>query len=594
MAIADLEVELKKGGLFTLFKKVIKPCEMNTPLVKFLTYLTFCLLVFGCKRESSNVSSEVYQNGERVLANGVVLPEIWPPDYPENEVRKKMNVPYLEERPNLIPINIGRQLFVDSFLIEETDLKTKYYQAEYYEGNPILEPTEKWERSLENAPYAAPFSDGVWYDEKFKKFRMWYLAAAASIHNKKNSFYTCYAESDDGIRWTKINQDIIKGTNIVDTMNRDASTMWIDRIEKDKNKRYKKIDVRRSTLNLRQYVLKYSEDGIHWSDGVAQSGDIFDRSTVYYNPYLEKWIFSIKHSGLTGRSRIYLEHENLEEGVSLAHKIYPGSKDLHLRYWFSADDEDPHHPDFPNIKPEIYNHDAIAYENLFIGYFSIWQGPENHDASKLQIQKRNEILLGFSRDGFHWDRPNHTPFMGVDQSDGAWNWGNVQSVVGSPIIVGDSLYFYSSGRRINKWLWDGYTSTGLAKLRRDGFASVSGTGYLTTRPLVFDNAKFLFVNAEVKGKLDVELLDEDGKVFEGFSKEDCISFNGNETKNMIMWKDGRNISSLNGKRFRVKFYLQNGNIYSFWVSSWETGESKGYTAGGGPDISPTGQDVPIK
>ena len=37
-------------------------------------------------------------------------------------------------------------------------------------------------------------------------------------------------------------------------------------------------------------------------------------------------------------------------------------------------------------------------------------------------------------------------FMGVNETKGAWNYGNMQSVNGVPLVVGDSLYIYSSGR----------------------------------------------------------------------------------------------------------------------------------------------------
>ena len=104
--------------------------------------------------------------------------------------------------------------------------------------------------------------------------------------------------------------------------------------------------------------------------------------------------------------------------------------------------------------------------------------------------------------------------MDVNETEGAWNWGNMQSINGTPLIVGDSLYFYSSGRRLNKIMWDSYSSTGLATLRRDGFVSMHANkneGYLTTEKLSFDGSYF-FVNADVKGKgamLKVELLDAD-------------------------------------------------------------------------------------
>ncbi len=46
-----------------------------------------------------------------------------------------------------------------------------------------------------------------------------------------------------------------------------------------------------------------------------------------------------------------------------------------------------------------------------IGLFAIWQGPSNEACGELGLQKRNDILLGFNRDGFHWDRPYRARFL---------------------------------------------------------------------------------------------------------------------------------------------------------------------------------------
>ena len=98
--------------------------------------------------------------------------------------------------------------------------------------------------------------------------------------------------------------------------------------------------------------------------------------------------------------------------------------------------------------------------------------------------------------------------MGVNMTEGAWNWANSQPIIGSPIIVGDSLYFYASGRRRNYEKLDTDMAPGLAKLRRDGFASMrtDREGYLMTSKVNFEG-DYLFVNADVKGELLVGLLD---------------------------------------------------------------------------------------
>lgn len=545
--------------------------------------------------------SALAQNKE--LPNGIIYPGQWPPRYEEPTVAKDMPVPYLSAKPDVIPINVGRQLFVDNFLIAETNLQAVSHKPVFYADNPVLEPTEEWENTIEGAPYAAPFSDGIWYDEKDRKFKMWYLAGAGAIHKQdKQTFYTGYAESQDGKHWVKPSLDIYRNTNIVDTCNRDAATIWLDKLEKDPEKRYKMFNVERRPTDRRwQFILKYSADGIHWNNGVAQSGDLYDRSSAFYNPFRGVWALSMRYSTeVSSRSRSYLENIDPETAVSMAHRIRRGVPDKNVVFWFTPSNKEPRHPKFPEVDPGIYNFDAIAYESIMLGLYSVWQGPENEDCNRLGIQKKNEVFLGYSRDGFHFYRPSFQPFMGVNETEGAWNWGNMQSVNGVPLIVGDSLYFYSSGRRLNNIMWDSYTSTGLATLRRDGFVSMKsdkGEGYLLTEKIRFDG-KYLFVNADVKQRkslLAVEIQDADGNPIPGYTRKECIALKKiDSTKQQVIWKSTGDVSVLSGKVVRLKFYLTNGDLYSFWVSPWSSGESRGYTAGGGPGLSVDGIDKPIK
>ena len=508
-------------------------------------------------------------------------------------------MPYLKQKPEVLPINRGRQLFVDSFLISNTNLTSVYHKANYYDLNPVLKADRKWELTPEGYEYAAPFSDGIWYDDKDGKFKMWYLAGAGYVDTLKHSLYTCYAESLDGKTWTKPSLDIVPGTNVVDTMNRDASTVWLDRNEKDPSKRWKFFNVEYKPDYIQwQYVLKYSADGIHWSKPVAQSGAVSDRCTAFYNPFTNKWVMSMRHHcNVSWRSRAYLEHADPEEAVSLAHRLREGVPDKHIVFWFTPDDKEKRHERYPDVDPGIYNFDAIAYESIMLGFYSQWQGPENHIARGLMIPKRNEIMLGYSRDGFHFARPSHSPFMPVNETDGAWNYGNMQSVNGVPLIVGDSLYIYSSGRSKNGVWWDAGVSTGLATLRRDGFVSMRAgnkEGFLTTEKLSFDG-KYFFVNADVKGKgaqLKVELLDADGNPIPGFTKRDCVVMRGaDKTKQLITWKGKQDLTELKGRTIRAKFYITRGDLYAFWISPWASGESRGYTGGGGPGLNASGIDT---
>lgn len=547
-------------------------------------------LLMSCS--SSRKTDDSVENN--VLHNGIVLPEQWPPRYADDGVRREMPLPYIEKKPDIIPVNTGRQLFVDDFLISETNLVRVCHKAVFYGGNPVLEPDKEWEYTFEKAPYAAPFSDGIWYDEKEGKFKMWYLAGAGMMHKHNQSFYTCYAESEDGKTWEKKLQDVVPNTNIVDTCDRDAATVWLDKSEQDPAKRFKLFNVEK--LGGRwKIVLKYSADGIHWSEGVAQSGAVGDRTTAFYNPFTKKWGISLRQGAKAdGRSRGYLENADPEMVVSLAHSIARGVVDRNIVLWFTPSDKELRHPKFPEVEPAIYNFDVMPYESIMLGFYSMWKGPENNVCNELGIQKRNELGMGYSRDGFHFYRPTYEPVMGVNETPDAWNYGNMQSINGVPLIVGDSLYLYTSGRRLNKIMWDGFTSTGMASLRRDGFVSMKAMeneGVLTTEKLSFDG-KYLFVNVEA-GRLLVELLDERGVPIKGYTKEDCIPMEKvNSTKQRVVWKGQSDLGKLAAGVIRIRFYLTNGDLYSFWISPWQSGESRGYTSGGGPGLNPAGIDIP--
>jgi len=80
-------------------------------------------------------------------------------------------------------------------------------------------------------------------------------------------------------------------------------------------------------------------------------------------------------------------------------------------------------------RPELYNVDAVGYESLMLGLFTIWRG---QFATR---EKPNELTVGFSRDGFNWDRPFRQTFLPVTDRQGDWSEGNVQSAGGVCLVV---------------------------------------------------------------------------------------------------------------------------------------------------------------
>ena len=67
-----------------------------------------------------------------------------------------------------------------------------------------------------------------------------------------------------------------------------------------------------------------------------------------------------------------------------------------------------------------------------------------------------------------------------------------------------------------------------------------------------------------------------------------------KTKHLTTWKGPKAITELADRIVRAQFYLTRGDLYAFWISPWKTGESRGFTAGGGPGLSGTGVDCPQK
>ena len=515
-----------------------------------------------------------------VLYNGIRLPSTWPPEYPTLTRDKPMPVPYLKSPPKVIPIDVGRQLFVDDFLIERTTLKRTFHKTTFHPASPVLRPDKPWERTghpKKPASKAAAmvFSGGVFFDPEDKLFKAWYMSGYCTNRG--------LAVSKDGVRWEKPLYDVLPGTNIVSPGLCDTAAFWLDLETKDRHQRYKML---RETNHDRGMGLFYSSDGIHWGKEVARTGGSPSPSTFFWNPFRKVWVYSVRSSSVgLGRYRRYWETRDPAVNVDWDNFTRPvvgppskGGKRLPL--WVCGDSKDPPLPG-KKTKPEIYNLDVVGYESVMLGLFSMYKGflPGR--------PKIKEIDAGFSRDGFHWDRPLREPIIGMSPKDlKAWNAGNMQSAGGCVLVVGDKLYFYVSGRTALPP--DQVGTTGLAVLRRDGFASMdagAGGGTLTTRPVTF-GGKHLFVNVDTAGgELRVEVLDKAGRVIEPLTRANCKPIRTDKTLQAVTWKGAGDLSALAGKAVRFRFHLTGGKLYSFWVSPDQSGASYGYVAAGGPGLT---------
>lgn len=534
------------------------------------------------------------------IYNGIVIPEDDGRDSlsPFGDL---VSVPYLIDSsaggyaPEIVNIDTGRQLFVDDFLIESTTLSRTYYQATLLE-----EPVLKGRTS--DGGSAVLTSGGVFYDMDEKIYKMWYQAGFAGS--------MAYATSEDGINWKLPAISGGDGTNVLlrSIKNIASSSVWMQNGAEDAEKYFMMLRQTDSYCDLnhvpsvgKDYAayLYTSQNGKQWTQ-VGQTGAMGDRSTFYYNELLDNWVFSIRLNTLaswndrvsTGyRTRAYHEGSTFLEAATW--DWFVSGSDNNPDFWMKTDSLDPIDESQGDYAPQLYNVDAIAYESITLALCQIWYGPDNNTIAQTGKTKITEIQAAYSRDGFYFTRPVRgagNALISASRTEGTWDYGYLSTTTGGVIVYDDEIRIYYSaiasqyendaGNTLVGEYYGG--SIGYATLRRDGFASMDGTGTLTTNPLtVTKDVRYLFVNADVSnGSLKAEITDLNGNALEGYSADDCIAMSSNSCCSMITWKNVENLSFLQNKGFKIRFVMENGELYSFWLSADPEGASGGAMAAG--------------
>ena len=551
-----------------------------------------CINVINCAFAAFALSCMGVE-GE-TLYNGIVLPSEWPPKI-DVKNQSPLKAPYLERKniPAVIPIDVGRQLFVDDFLIESTNGVVRAFPKPVKRfGNPVMWPESKAEMAA-LAPGCAMSGGAVWWDPTRLRFRMWYMSGFGGRIS--------YAESIDGLHWMRPavgpgGDNVILPQQVADTF-----SVCPDYASANPYANWRLcVSPGGTVTRSAEYV---SVDGIAWTFA-KQTGFEGDCSTLIHNPFRNKWIWSIRASWRR-RSRAYREHEDFIAGAD-----WTTPKDLQIFKkepvggpegvppcvpWLACDNADATCTVGGSVRPSaLYNVDAVPYESLMVGFFKIICGYDNGESAKAGMPKTTSIHFAYSRDGFHYTRPDRTPAIsGSGWGSGAWDSGYVGNISSCFVIKDERLWIYYVGARGNgtKNTQRGYANgmhwnfcVGVAELRRDGFACMvaDGRGELVTRPVKFSGCH-LFVNADARfGSLAAEVLDADGKPIPGYSATDCHSLvRKDTTRHELTWTGG-DLSRFSGKPVRFRFIQEVASLYSFWVSKNPSGTSGGYLAAGGP------------
>jgi hypothetical protein len=103
-------------------------------------------------------------------------------------------------------------------------------------------------------------------------------------------------------------------------------------------------------------------------------------------------------------------------------------------------------------------------------------------------------------------------------------------------------------------------------LRTDGFASVNAgaeEGECLTKPLIFSGKRLLLNHSgSAVGTIRVEIQEANGTPIPGFTLAECEPVWGDKIKTAVQWKGGSDVSSLAGKKVRLRFSMKEADVFS--------------------------------
>jgi hypothetical protein len=460
-----------------------------------------------------------------------------------------------------------RRLFLDSMVVEQTQgLRRVFHAVEKHPANPVV-------RKDSDCEGIGPYLYGtVMWDQG--RLRMWY-------HSQSGGYRNHYAESTDGIRWTKPSLGLIafRGSQ--------NNNLFLDAASKDEleapelyqgggrchNPSVIRCDgqpdpAKRYALfcygqDYRRPRVAFSPDGLHWTfvaqtarEGLFASSDVIN---FFYDPYKSRYTATYKTGNRRGRAA----------GVAVSPDGLKWTKPVEGPV-FVADDLDPD-------ATQIYGMPVFPYQGLYIGqpwiYNARWFKTGTYTDQRMYAAERDspctmDVQLAWSWDLVNWTRPPERPCFIPRGVAGEFDSGMIYTAR-APVQVGDRLYFYYGGFNgpHNAKLNQLSAAIGLGVLRLDGFCSMradSEEGRLISRreplrvPKVTINAR-----TAPHGYVVAELLDQDNQVIPGFSRDDCQPFTGDSIRHVVTWKTRTLPAALLDTDKKFRFVLKNADLYSY-------------------------------
>jgi hypothetical protein len=463
------------------------------------------------------------------------------------------------------PAGPWRRLFLDATVVEEQQgVQRVFHAVEKHPANPVMVKDKAWEGS---GPYlyGTVMHDGG-------KLRMWYH------HQNPEGYWNSYAESRDGIAWTKpalglIDYEGSRENNLFATRSLDLTekppknfgqchnaSVIFQPWNPDPQRRYALY-----CFSYEFYVprVAFSPDGLKWNfaplaggKGLFASGDVVN---FFHDPYRGRYVATWKTTTSRGRA----------VGVAASPDGLAWTKPVEGAVMF-ADDLDPD-------ATQIYGMPVFPYQGYYLGlpwiYHARWpKGKPSTDAELAAAEKTSpctvDVQFAWSRDLLHWNRPpardSFIPLGGKGQFD-----AGIICSARAPVVVDDKLYFYYGGFTMphNVGSPVNQMAIGLGVLRLDGFCSMQAgkeEGSLLTRAEDLETPE-ITINARTRdgGRILAEIVDAMGKPLDGFSRTDCLPFQGDEVRHVLRWRTGTFTPSQQPLEKRLRFLLTDANLYSY-------------------------------
>ena len=365
----------------------------------------------------------------------------------------------------------------------------------------------------------------------------------------------CYAESEDGIHWTKPDLGLVdfngsKQNNIVwDGAGSHNFAPFKDTNPNCKaDRKYKALAGGAGGLHAFK-----SSDGIRWSlmsDGPVITKGAFDsQNLAFWDTTRNAYVDFHRGANTTGNTRV----RDIMTCIS-----------ADFIHW-----TEPAWIQYPGAPIEhLYTNQITPYyraPHIFMGFPKRFM-PTRHIGEAADKGVSDGVFMT-SRDGLRFKRWGEA-FIRSGLQKERWinrnnmtSWGILETasdIPGTP----NELSIYST---------EGYYGGGSCRLRRftlrlDGFVSVQAPlsgGEIVTRSLVFDGSA-LVINFSTSGvgSVQVEVQNSEGKAIEGFALADSEIY-GDEIAHVVIWSGGSDLRSLAGKPIRLRFVLRDADVYSF-------------------------------